>query len=318
MAIGGTPQVLPFEVGALYRRRTEIHKLFDGQQQGGISTPPDHPVVFVFTGEVGKSHGYADFWDDEGVLHYFGEGQSGDMTMTRGNLAIRDHIKNGKRLLVFKAMGHGKPCRFDGEFVCRSCYVRPNTPATRGSNRNAIVFRLAPLNDKAVKPASRVEKPSPIELEIGSTTALRLTEVRTKQELFRRRLISVETKCRLTQVMDLRFLRASHIKPWSACDDATQRVDGYNGLLLTPQADLLFDRGWISFDDTGRLLVTGALPKDVRDRLGLKLKDGKKYGEFLREQQEYLKYHRDNIFEQRFKKTASSLEDLVEAVPAAG
>ena len=313
--IGGQ---LPFEVGALYSRRAEIHSILDGQQQGGISTPPDHPVVLVFTGDVGRSHGYADRWDDDGVFHYFGEGQSGDMTMTRGNLAVRDHLKNGKRLLVFKSLGHGKPCRFDGEFVCRSSYVRPDTPATRGPNRNAVVFRLEPLNDNAVKPVSRVEKPSPLERELGSTTALRLTEVRTKQELFRRRLIGVEKKCRLTQVMDLRFLRASHIKPWAACDDIGQRVDGHNGLLLTPQADLLFDRGWISFENSGQLLVTDFMPKDVREKLGLKLKYGRQCGDFTPEQQGYLKYHRDHVYEQRFKKSASPLEDLVAALPATG
>src|SRR3546814_7459352 len=111
------------------------------------------------------------------------------MTMTHGNLAVLDHVKNGKRLLVFKSLGHGKPCRFDGEFVCRSSYVRTNTPATRGPNRTAIVFRLEPLNDNAVKPVSRVEKTSPIELELDSTTAIHLNEVRNKQEIFRRLLI---------------------------------------------------------------------------------------------------------------------------------
>ena len=138
---------LPFVMGALYSRRIDIHERWGGQRQGGISTPKDAPFVFIFTGEAGKSHGYHDEWSEEdGLLDYFGEGQSGDMTMTAGNRAINRHVQDGKRLLVFKSLGHGKPYRFDGEFIKRASYVRPNTPATRGNNRNAIVFRLEPVD----------------------------------------------------------------------------------------------------------------------------------------------------------------------------
>ena len=48
---------LPYEVGALYNRKAEIHGLLDGQRQGGISTPKSHPVVIAFTGEAGAAHG---------------------------------------------------------------------------------------------------------------------------------------------------------------------------------------------------------------------------------------------------------------------
>ena len=56
---------LPFQIGALYNRKAHIHALLGGQQQGGISTPPDQPFVIIFTGEAGKSHGYTDRWDDD-------------------------------------------------------------------------------------------------------------------------------------------------------------------------------------------------------------------------------------------------------------
>lgn len=310
-AIGppGTP--LPFEVGALYNRKAQIHALLGGQQQGGISTPRDQPAVIIFTGEAGKSHGYNDFWDDDGVFHYFGEGQSGDMKMTGGNLAIDRHQEQGKRLLLFKSMGHGKPYRYDGEFLKVAAYSRPDTPATRGANRTAIVFRLQPLDQSHFLPAAKVAEPSKAELELGSTAVLKLTEVRTKQELFRRRLIDVEKQCRLTHVMDLRFLRASHIKPWSACESGTERTDGHNGLLLTPHADLLFDRGWISFEDAGGLLVTDELPSEVRTRIGLNLKTGRSCGSFTQQQQHYLDFHRQKIFENRYKTAKNPINELV-------
>lgn len=308
----GTP--LPFEVGALYNRKKQIHALLGGQQQGGISTPRDQPVVVIFTGEAGKSHGYEDFWDDDGIFHYFGEGQSGDMQMTGGNRAIDRHQVDGKHLLLFKSMGHGKPYRYDGEFIKISAYSRPDTPATRGPNRTAIVFRLQPLDQAAFLPASKIAKPSKAELELGSTTVLKLAEVRTKQELFKRRLIGIEKQCRLTHVMDLRFLRASHIKPWSACETGTERTDGNNGLLLTPHADLLFDRGWISFEDTGALLVTSELPSEVRARIGLNLKPGRNCGSFTDHQHRYLEFHRHQVFEKRYKAETNPINDLLGSI----
>jgi 5-methylcytosine-specific restriction enzyme A len=83
----------------------ELHREFRGQRYGGISTPPDQPFVLCFTGETGKKHGYRDWWDTEaGVLHYYGEGQSGDMEFTHGNKAIRDHATDGEDLYVFEVV----------------------------------------------------------------------------------------------------------------------------------------------------------------------------------------------------------------------
>jgi hypothetical protein len=302
---------LPYQFGALYNRRTDIHDRWGGQRQGGISTPKDAPFVFIFTGEAGKSHGYEDRWGDDGVLDYFGEGQSGNMTMTGGNRAIDRHVQEGKRLLVFKSLGHGKPYRFDGEFIKRSSSVKPNTPATRGPDRDAIVFRLEPIESASLISSRKVTEAPSTEAELGSTVVMRLGEVRTKQQLFRRRLIDVEKQCRLTKVMDLRFLRASHIKPWAACATSTERTDGNNGLLLTPTADLLFDRGWISFETSGRLLVSGELPSDVSGRIGLKLKSGRACGAFNVQQSSYLEFHQNAIFEKRYRAAADPVSELI-------
>ena len=89
-----------FVPGALYSRRLDIHARFGGQQQGGISTPAEAPVVIIFTGEAGQTHGYHDFWDDEGFFHYFGEGQRGDMKLVRGNREILEHRTFDKRLMT--------------------------------------------------------------------------------------------------------------------------------------------------------------------------------------------------------------------------
>jgi 5-methylcytosine-specific restriction protein A len=69
-----------FVIGRIYNRRRDIHGRYDGQRQGGISTPANHPIIFAFTGTSGAKHGYADAWTADGTFRYFGEGQEGDMT----------------------------------------------------------------------------------------------------------------------------------------------------------------------------------------------------------------------------------------------
>ncbi|WP_312310301.1 HNH endonuclease [Stenotrophomonas indicatrix] len=289
---------LPFDVGALYNRKEQIHAVFGGQQQGGISTPKEHPLVIAFTGEAGVSHGYHDFWDDDEFFHYFGEGQVGDMKYVAGNRAIGEHVKDGKTLVVFQMMGKGRPYRYLGRFMCQSSYVQPGTPDREGQPRSAIVFRLRSLEASlglAASETDQAEIDATVD-DVGATSTRRETEVRTKQRLFRERLIGVEKGCRLTGIEDLRFLRASHIKPWAESTHS-ERVDGENGLLLTPHADLLFDRGWISFSSSGRLLISSNLPFDVQDRLGLKLDPSLRHGIFSPKQLGFLAFHREVVFD---------------------
>ena len=94
---------IPFEVGSVYNRQRDIHQVFGGQERGGITTPSDCPFVFLFTGESGEQFGYSDGWRPDGVFAYTGEGQQGDMTFVRGNRAIRDHMTDGRDLLLFEA-----------------------------------------------------------------------------------------------------------------------------------------------------------------------------------------------------------------------
>lgn len=307
---------IPFQIGAMYRRKAEIHPVLGGQQQGGISTPADRPIVILFTGDGGEAHGYHDFWENEECFHYFGEGQRGDMTMTGGNRAILNHIADGKRLLLFQMTGKSKPCRYRGEFQLIAWYERPDTPATDGQNRKAIVFKLKPLGERSDDLGRFVSEQTPQEIALSHTAMTRLVEVRRAQDLFRKRLLSVEKKCRLTGIQDARFLRASHIKPWAACASGDERVDGHNGLLLAPHADLLFDRGWIGFQDRGELIVSPELPGDVTRAMGFDLKPGRNCGKFNQRQAAYLAYHREHIFGKKYAKLNDPVQDLFSEVSA--
>ncbi len=134
----------PFNEGQVYRRR-EIHQRFGGQQQGGMSTPSDHPLIFLFTGESGTQHGYADGWSDAGVFFYTGEGQVGDMQFIRANAALRDHAVSGKDVHLF--VSHSRAhVRYLGQFVYTGHHTESG-PDTKGNLRQRIVFELAPIGE---------------------------------------------------------------------------------------------------------------------------------------------------------------------------
>lgn len=83
--------------------------------------------------------------------------------------------------------------------------------------------------------------------------------VRLGQQNFRRDLLDVwGARCALTGLAIPELLRASHIKPWSEAT-STERLDPDNGLLLAVHIDGLFDRGFISFDENGSILISSRL-----------------------------------------------------------
>jgi len=145
-----------FKVGKIYKRKEDIHIPLGGQRQGGISTPAKHPIVLLFTGDTGVEYGYEDRFQGDGTFWYTGEGQVGDMEMLRGNAAIRDHAKNGKRLHLFEYVEKGK-VRYIGEARYLD-YHSATRPDQRGSLRNAFVFQLELLPEDGGMPLDKLEK----------------------------------------------------------------------------------------------------------------------------------------------------------------
>ncbi|MFL9590454.1 HNH endonuclease [Aeromonas schubertii] len=120
-----------------------------------------------------------------------------------------------------------------------------------------------------------------------------LVKSRRGQGLFRSRLEQIEPTCRVTGVTNKALLIASHIKPWSECNNA-ERLDGNNGLLLSPHIDKLFDRGWITFTDSGDLLCAESSIAQALQLWGIELPLN--IGPFNSQQATFLEYHRDEIF----------------------
>lgn len=132
-------------------------------------------------------------------------------------------------------------------------------------------------NDNTIK---MTEKDSIVKSRIG-------------QGIFRKGLIEYWHGCAISQCPLTWMLIASHIKPWRDADNQ-ERLDPYNGLLLLPNYDKLFDLGYISFNLKGKIMYSRLLDKFDRETIGL---TNNLHLVKLEEQHlKYLKYHNDNCF----------------------
>ncbi len=128
---------------------------------------------------------------------------------------------------------------------------------------------------------------------IPVTERRQIIMARIGQGRFRDGLLAESPICPITSVNDERILVASHIKPWID-SNSQEKIDSKNGLLFTPTYDWLFDRGFISFEDDGTILISPYISGLNIKKLNLVF--GRKYPVPTRGRERYLKYHRDNIF----------------------
>lgn len=135
-------------------RRVELHRRYGGGRQGGISPSATTNNVLVFTEpSSGRQHGYYDTWNEDGTFHYTGEGQKGDQTMNRGNKAILEHTRTGKKLRLFQ--GARGTVRYLGEWTLdpEEPYTEAVAPATGGgADRKVFRFHFVPVRATITAP----------------------------------------------------------------------------------------------------------------------------------------------------------------------
>ena len=130
------------------------------------------------------------------------------------------------------------------------------------------------------------------DISIPETQRIQLAKARLGQGLFRKRVILLDGACRVTGVTDTRVLIASHIKPWKLANNA-ERIDGQNGILLSPHVDALFDDHLITFEDDGRMHVHESLPAEVLERWAIN--PTKRVEHFRLQQSAFLAHHRETF-----------------------
>jgi len=117
------------------------------------------------------------------------------------------------------------------------------------------------------------------------------------QRLFKKRVNEIcGSQCIVTGVKEQipSILIASHIKPWKV-SNAFERLDGNNGLLLSPHLDRLFDTGLFTFTEQSQILPSPVLSCEVIDNWGISLSQEYSLNHF---QQDYMCYHRNMVFNQ--------------------
>jgi putative restriction endonuclease len=134
------------------------------------------------------------------------------------------------------------------------------------------------VNDSSVREAERVA----------------IIRARSGQGLFKDRVSRIESRCRITGVENPVHLVASHCKPWR---DSTneERLNGENGLLLTPSIDHLFDRGFIGFEDDGKLIISPVAHHPSLQRMGIDTLKVTNVGGFTSGQKQFLDFHRTAV-----------------------
>jgi putative restriction endonuclease len=141
----------------------------------------------------------------------------------------------------------------------------------------------------------RLEERIATDESIRETVREAIIRARRGQGLFKHRVMSIERRCRITGVENPIHLIASHCKPWR---DSTneERLDAENGLLLTPSIDHLFDRGFISFEDSGALILSPVAHLPSLQRMGIETQKFVNVGGFSEGQQKFLDFHRTAVF----------------------
>ena len=142
--------------------------------------------------------------------------------------------------------------------------------------------------------ASATEKALTYEQVATRSTSRQATvAARVGQDKFREKVIKYWKTCAVTGCNVTSLLKSSHVKPW-AVSDALERLDAFNGILLIPNLDSLFDAGLIAFTDGGAILIAPALSAEACQSLGvtpiMRLK------KVNTAHLPYLRYHRERVY----------------------
>jgi putative restriction endonuclease len=210
-------------------------------------------------------------------------------------LVPRDH----RGQLASALSGRGSPLRATGERN-RSVYLTALPPTLVATLRELLGEQLPQIEERVAIETSDRLTDAALEEQIWQRANLdprskrQHIDARGGQGIFRENVERIERACRVTGVLDRRHLRTVHIKTWRLCDDREQ-LDGFNGLLLSPHVAHLFERGHVSFDDDGRLLISRHLNPSVVKAWGLDQPYPPR--PFRSEQRAYLQFHRRNVLE---------------------
>ncbi|WP_316739892.1 HNH endonuclease [Pedobacter aquatilis] len=137
----------------------------------------------------------------------------------------------------------------------RLSYMADEELSAKNKKGNNMYSRSFDLYIEYLEQLANNEEEDIIEIlksSLPPTEKQSLILTRIGQGKYREGLIKLWGRCSISKFPDVSLLVASHIKPWSKCLPK-ERIDPYNGFLLLPNYDKVFDKGLITFDGNWRL-----------------------------------------------------------------
>ncbi len=137
--------------------------------------------------------------------------------------------------------------------------------------------------------------PAPAKAKKSDAAASEIRKAREGQGKYREELLNQCRYCPFTMISDERLLIASHIKPWAASNDE-EKVDPYNGYILSPLYDKLFDRGFITFTKDRHIILSEFISPYTWKRINLKNDTFIKALPMDEKREAYLEFHHESVF----------------------
>jgi HNH endonuclease len=247
----------------------------------GVVTPAGTNYIILFVTKVKQETltQYNDYLDGD-ILFWEGEKQHGsDQRIINAN-------RNKDEIHLFYRDIHHTPFIYFGKIKLTDFQLRTKEPSE-------FVFAIGTL-PLEIDTFKEVREHAPEYRTLEKTEQEQIRKSRIGQGIFRQNVIRLWGSCSITGLQNVTLLRASHIKPWR---DSTnkERLSPFNGLLLVPNYDVLFDKGYLTFRDNGEIVVSKRLGPVVREVFDVN--EDLKLRRIFKENKEYLEFHRSEVFE---------------------
>ena len=247
----------------------------------GVITPKNTRFIIFFVTKEKQSvfPQYNDFIDGHLLFWEGEEKHSSDSKI------INAQIANDEIHLFYRDIHH-TPFVYFGKIQLLDYKLNKNMPSEFVFNINSIETQIFHFNG--------VQENSTEYKILNETEQNQIIVSRIGQGDFRKNVIRLWGSCSLSGLQRIDLLRASHIKPWKDSNNQ-ERLSPFNGLLLIPNYDLLFDKGLISIKDNGEILISQRL--DMHARRIFRVNEELHLRKVFPENKAFFEYHRDVVFE---------------------
>jgi putative restriction endonuclease len=246
----------------------------------GVITPAGTNYIILFVTKIKErsSTQYNDYIDGEFL---FWEGETGHTADRR----IIEAKNNRDEVHLFYRDIHHTPFVYFGKITLFAHEIMQNSPSK-------FVFKVDML-DTEVNVVKEVREHASEYATLTKTEREAIVKSRLGQGIFRYNLIKLWGSCSVTDLQNVTLLRASHLRPWKDSSNS-ERLNPYNGLLLIPNYDLLLDKGLITFQSSGNIVISKRL--DPHGQRVFQIDKDVKLRHSFAESKEFLEYHREVIF----------------------